>query len=172
MSGIDPGDSDRPTEHDPDVHGPDRHAIPTPALALGLGGLLPFAAGAVLAWLPHADLAAIGLAALGAYGAVILSFLGGVRWGAALFDEAALARWSPLVLAVLPSLVAWVALLVPPVPRLALLLAGLVGQWALDRGAVREGALPGWYGRLRAILTAGAGAATLAGLVAALARGA
>ena len=146
--------------------------IPTPALALGLGGLVPFAAGAALAWLPHAGLAAIGLAALGAYGAVILSFLGGVRWGVELFDEAALARWGPLGLSVLPSLVAWAALLAPPAPMLALLAAGLVAQWALDRAAVPGGTLPPWYLRLRTILTIGAVAATLAGLAAAVARGA
>ena len=154
------------------VSGLGRRSIPTPALALGLGGLLPFAAGAIASWLPHVGLAAIGLAALGAYGAVILSFLGGVRWGAVLFDEAALERWTPLVLAVLPSLVAWVALLAPPAPMLALLLAGLLGQYALDRSAARSGALPAWYARLRTILTAGAGVATLVGLGAALARGA
>ena len=146
--------------------------VPLSARTLGLAGLLPFAAGALAVWCPIELVATLGTRALGAYAAVILSFLGGVRWGAALFDEEALSRRSPLALAVLPSLVAWVALLAPPAPRLALLLAGLVGQWALDRGAVRAGALPGWYGRLRAILTAGAGAATLAGLAAALARGA
>ena len=150
----------------------ERTAIPPPALALGLGGLVPFAAGATAAWLPHAGLAAVGLAALGAYGAVILSFLGGVRWGVELFDEAALARWTPLGLSVLPSLVAWAALLAPPAPMLALLAAGLVAQYALDRTAVRAGVLPVWYGRLRTVLTVGATAATLVGLGAAVARGA
>ena len=150
----------------------ERRRIPTPALVLGLGGLVPFAAAGIAAWLPHAGLAAIGLAALGAYGAVILSFLGGVRWGVELFDEAALTRWTPLALSVLPSLVAWAALLAPPVPGLALLAAGLIGQYALDRAAVGDGTLPPWYGRLRTILTAGAAAATLAGLAAAVARGA
>ena len=147
-------------------------AIPTPALALGLGGLVPFAAAALAAWLPHAGLAAMALAALGAYGAVILSFLGGVRWGVELFDPGALARWTPLGLSVLPSLVAWVALLAPPAPMLGLLAAGLVVQYGLDRAAVRDGTLPDWYGRLRTILTTGATTATLVGLAAAVARGA
>ena len=150
----------------------DVRRIPRPALVLGLGGLVPFAAAAVAAWLPHAGLAAIGLAALGAYGAVILSFLGGVRWGVELFDPNALARWTPLGLSVLPSLVAWAALLAPPAPMLFLLAAGLAAQYALDRAAVADGTLPAWYGRLRTILTLGAVAATLVGLAAAIVRGA
>ena len=52
------------------------------ATALGIAGLIPFAAGAALALL--SDDAAAARAALLAYGAVILSFLGAVHWGLAL----------------------------------------------------------------------------------------
>jgi len=66
----------------------DRQPIPTPAFILGLGGLIPFFTTATLVWwafpieqwLPQwilRDMSASQLAsyALGAYGAVILSFL-------------------------------------------------------------------------------------------------
>lgn len=146
-------------------------SIPLPALALGLGGLLPFAAGAIGAWFPDTGLATFATRALGAYGAVILSFLGGVRWGNVLFERAALERYGPLGLSIVPSLVAWCALLAPVAAGLGLLAAGLLAQYALDRAATAEGVLPAWYGRLRIVLTAGATLATLVGLAAVLARG-
>ncbi len=142
--------------------------IPTPALVLGLGGLLPFGAGAIGAWWPDAEVAAFALAALAAYGAVILSFLGGVRWGNVLFEREALQRFGPLGLSIVPSLVAWCALLAPPAAGLLLLAAGLLAQYALDRAATAGGTLPPWYGRLRIVLTVGAMTAVLVGLAALL----
>ena len=51
-----------------------------------------------------------------AYGASILSFLGGVRWGMLVNPGAPIAgSWLQYSYAVAPSLVAWSALLMPPV---------------------------------------------------------
>ena len=111
----------------------------------------------------------LGTRLLGAYGAVILSFLGGVRWGRLLGDEARLIRWLPLGLSVLPSLIAWVALLLPPEAMFATLATGLVLQYLVDRDAAESGELPHWYGSLRLTLTAGAVPAVLSGLIAHLA---
>lgn len=138
--------------------------IPRPALILGIGGLLPFFTTAVAVWFqpeianPASGLtiSEFGLRALGAYGAVILSFLGGVRWGKLLDDEARLRQWGPLTLSVLPSLVAWVSLLLTPPAMLLLLMAGFVAQYELDRLAVKQHELPAWFGRLRLILSSGA----------------
>ncbi len=138
--------------------------IPRPALLLGVGGLLPFFATAVAVWYqPSIDNPATGLTisefalrALGAYGAVILSFLGGVRWGKLLVDEARLRQWVPLTLSVLPSLVAWCSLLLSPPAMLLLLMAGFAAQYVLDRLAVRRQELPAWFGRLRLLLSSGA----------------
>ena len=146
--------------------------IPLPARVLGLGGLLPFAFGAVMVWCPLEAVSEFGTRLLGAYGALILSFLGGVRWGRLLGggerEAARLERWLPLSLSVLPSLVAWVALLLPPAGMFALLATGLVLQYLLDRDASESGELPRWYGRLRLILTGGAVTAVLSGLIARL----
>ena len=138
--------------------------IPRPALILGVGGLLPFFATALAVWFqPEIDNPASGLTisefalrALGAYGAVILSFLGGVRWGKLLDDEARLRQWGPLTLSVLPSLIAWGSLLLAPAAMLLLLMAGFVAQYFLDRLAVKQHELPAWFGRLRLILSSGA----------------
>ena len=110
------------------------------------------------------------------YSAVILSFLGGVRWGAAMgHDEVETAPRSvevvnaltvELVIAVLPALIAWGALLLPVVPALALLAFSFVVLGLADRIAAQDGRLPAWYGRLRLWLTGGATASILTGLCA------
>lgn len=144
-----------------------RQGIPTPALMLGLAGLLPFAISAMLALnpptaallLPAPVLAVIehpdhfGIRALGAYGAVILSFLGGVRWGRLIAGESQLDQWMPLTLSVVPSLIAWPALLLADVAMLIMLIAGFVFQYVLDVRAVKSGHLPFWFGKLRLLLT-------------------
>lgn len=154
-----------------------QRTIPTPALVLGLGGLIPFVCTAIMAWwswpieqwLPEAFLHErnadqTATLALGAYGAIILSFLGGVRWGNLLFDQASLNSWLPLSLSVLPSLIAWPALLLAPLPMLGLLATGFIVQYALDVAGVKRGELPNWFGRLRLILTTGAVLSLLIGL--------
>ncbi|GAB2493286.1 DUF3429 domain-containing protein [Arenimonas alkanexedens] len=97
------------------------------ALVLGWAGVVPFLLLAGLVFVPAFRLPA--LDAFMAYSAVILSFLGGVRWGRALAAGAGLGQY---VRAVLPGLWAWAAwLLLGPAPALTALAAGfvLVGAW-------------------------------------------
>lgn len=142
--------------------GTDR-TIPRAPLLLGTAGLLPFwglAMGIGLAPLGGASAPSFATA-LATYGAVIVSFLGGIRWGLATrADQPAVA--AQYVLAVVPSLLAWAALALPPVWSLAGL--GLVALvlGPLDTRLVGTLA-PAWYGRLRLILSCGAGAALLLG---------
>jgi hypothetical protein len=103
----------------------DDRPLPRGMLALGWSGVLPFAAALLLAiaapaWQPFA------LAAFVAYGAVILSFLGGARWGRALAADVASTRF---VEAVLPSLIGFAALLL--VHRAALALGLLAAGFAI-----------------------------------------
>lgn len=145
----------------------DPAGIPRSALLLGLAGLVPFAAAALARWL---DVPGIGencarFAGI-AYGAVILSFLGGIRWGVSLGPVAARERRLNFTLGVLPSLAGWAALMLPALPGLALLIAGFVLHALWDALAADAGRLPQWFGRLRMILTAGAVAALLAMLAA------
>lgn len=142
-------------------------SIPYPALTLGLGGLLPFFTAAIavcyLAGTEPSEAASrnFALRALGGYGAVILSFLGGIRWGNLLHDNSQADRWGPLTWSVVPSLVAWTALLLAPGAMLMLLFIGFGCQYLLDRAAVSRQELPAWFGRLRLMLTTGAMASVL-----------
>ncbi len=127
--------------------------IPRAVLVYGVLGLLPFLAPPVAGVLLPSLLpwAAVLLAF---YGALILSFLGGARWGLAI------ARPAPptavVSLAMLPTLVALALLWLPSQARrwqLLGLAAALALHWLWDIGGAD---LPHWYGRLRTILTAGA----------------
>lgn len=141
----------------------DTQSIPAAPLWLGLGGLLPFVASAAGVHAADPTIALLALSSLGGYGAVILSFLGGIKWGVVVNDRAAMQSWSTLALSVLPSLIAWPALLLPPLTMLSLLIFGFALQFVLDRHSVASGMLPRWFGRLRLILTAGAILSLLAG---------
>jgi hypothetical protein len=94
------------------------------------------------------------------YAALILSFLGGARFGRAV-DAAGAGR--TVALSMLPTLYAF-AVIGAPAPfagaRSALLALGLILQWLWD---ARTMTLPPSYRRLRTVLTAGAALALLAG---------
>ena len=89
-------------------------ALPLPQWAAGLGyaGLLPFIALALAACVAPVAYRAQSAFALLAYGATIASFLGAIHWGLAMRESLAL-QPGPFVWGVVPSLVAWVALLLP-----------------------------------------------------------
>ena len=139
--------------------------IPTPALSLGLAGLLPFVASAVLMWTLDGPDAFFAERALLLYGAVILSFLGGIRWGTAMLNGAAM-QWHPLIISVIPSLLAWGALLLDSRYAALILIVGFAGQWLHDINGVSERKLPAWFSRLRTLLTVGAVVSLLVGFIA------
>ena len=142
--------------------------LPRTVAWLGYGGLLPFAALALLLWLEPARGAALWWPALLAYGAVILSFVGALHWGFALalpgLDAAR--RQGLYVWSVVPALVAWPALLWAAPGAAVLLVAGFALHWLQDRRLVAQGAataLPAWYLPLRTQLTLVASVSLLAG---------
>lgn len=140
--------------------------MPVAAALLGWAGAAPFAFFAIAQWLPPPFLSAPSAFSGGlAYGAVILSFLGGVRWGNALGIGGGRHRSIALALSVLPALAGWTALALPPLLGVGLLIAGflLQGQW--DVMAADQGRLPGWFGKLRMLLTAAAVVSLLAMLL-------
>ena len=143
--------------------------ISSPFRLLGYAGLIPFAAAAALALLGTPPWRGFALAALAAYGAVILSFLGAVHWGLALRapPEEAPAAWPRLGRGVLPALVGWVALLLPARPGLLLLGVGVLVVALVEAAATRRGLLPRDYLGLRWQLSLGAGACVLLGALAA-----
>lgn len=82
------------------------------AARLGYAGLLPFVILAVATWIAPPAYRAQACHALLAYGATIASFLGAIHWGLAM-REPGTPQAGPFVWGVFPSLVAWVALLLP-----------------------------------------------------------
>lgn len=125
---------------------------PVVAVRLGYAGLLPFVFTAVylcFAAMPGTDLPFVETLAhaTAVYGAVILSFLGGVRWGIAMAGRQRGMR--EFVLSVLPSLLGWGAALLPPVAAMAVLAGGFLMQAGWDQRAAIKGSLPLWYATLR-----------------------
>jgi hypothetical protein len=105
--------------------------LPLIARRLAHAGLVPFVAGALLVWLVHDDVHPYVALALSSYAAVVISFLGGIHWGLA-FRQA---EPPPVLLAwgVVPSIVAWLAVMMPPNAALVIHGAMLVGCYAVDR---------------------------------------
>lgn len=128
-------------------------AIPSPALWLGLSGLIPFVALAAASLAGPAPWDARALAGLTGYGATILAFMGGCRWGFAAAGLGAGPRWTALALSVVPSLWAWVALALPHPWSLAMLAAGLAFLYLADVVLTAQGGAPGWWPALRRPLT-------------------
>jgi hypothetical protein len=138
-----------------------RPIIPPLVLAYGLAGLIPFwaPAAAGLVW-PEARGAAGMLLAV--YAALILSFLGGARFGRAVLGDPPPSM--AISLSMLPSIVGLAVLALPAAARpaqLVLLAAALLLHWLWDR---RDSGAPPWMARLRTLLTAGAVAGLAAGV--------
>jgi hypothetical protein len=135
------------------------------AWRLGLLGLLPFFALAVAAVAGPGASQAIASRALLAYGATILSFLGGIYWGLAIARPALSPREARLFLGigVMPQLLGWVALMAPAPSGHFLTAAALLALLGADRAAVRSGIAPAWFTHLRWPLSCAAGIAMVVG---------
>ena len=140
--------------------------VPPSAAWLGGLGALPFIALACAT--PYLDSAPhmFVVHALVAYGAIILSFLGGIHWGLAIMspsnaDHPALRN--RLIASIIPSLAAWVALLFSENKGLLILAAAVAAMLWVDLRATRLGHAPPWYPKLRLPLTCVVVAALLFG---------
>lgn len=126
--------------------------LPAAFSTLGYAGLVPFVACVLGIALLDGEPRASAVRALIAYGAVILSFLGAVHWGVALLRaDPAPARI--LLAGVLPSLAAWMALLLQPRLALTLLVVCFGVFWLYEHRVLGESLLPPSYLRLRRYLT-------------------
>lgn len=130
--------------------------IPRPALILGLSGLIPFFAAAGGIWFAPGGWASAAVTVMYGYGAVILSFLGGVHWGRALAgDDSAPPEWGRLIWSVTPSLLGWALLFLPAAEAALGFAFAFSAAFFVDMRAVAGGVFPVWYGRLRKLLTVG-----------------
>ncbi|MFZ4606922.1 MAG: DUF3429 domain-containing protein [Caulobacter sp.] len=136
----------------------------TPPWVLRFGRLrlIPFLAPGLAGWIWPASAPAAG-AALAVYAALILSFLGGGRWGMAVAAPQVDGRI--VSLAMLPSLAGFALLMLPAEARgwqLAGLAAAHILQGVWD---LRATTVPAWYAGLRGQLTLVAVAGLALGLV-------
>ncbi len=133
--------------------------MPPAVVLLGVAGLLPFAAGTALAWIGTGGAAGVGAYAVQTYGAVILSFLGGIVWGVAAAQSHRLDREHAAELfafSVVPPLLGWSALFLQGTHGFTLLALAFLGQLLLDKRMGDLSLVPAWWIGLRLALTTGA----------------
>jgi len=132
-------------------------SLPTAAVVLGGAGAVPFVVLAVTACVAAEGVAIVSSEAVVTYGAVILSFIGGAHWGFASGSVAgghAPAAGRLFTASVVPSLVGWVALMLPTPWSAAVLGIAFVALLPLDRWAWLRSLTPNWWMRLRLPLSA------------------
>ena len=128
--------------------------IPRSALSLGLAGLLPFWGLAISIIVLDPPIKYFAVQAEITYGAVILSFLGGIHWGLAAMNERH-ANWLGLGWGVTPSLIAWGALFLQPSLGLMLLVIGFLAAAIIDFRIFASNIDNAWFGKLRTVLSIG-----------------
>ena len=131
---------------------------------LGYAGLVPLVLLAVLMWLVDAELLPFVAIALGGYAATIVSFLGGVHWGIGFMKGEAAPRFH-FIWGVVPSLIAWLALMMPAYAALPLLGLVVVACYAVDSKTYPAAGLASWL-PIRLQLTVVAAASCVLGAAA------
>jgi hypothetical protein len=110
---------------------------------LGYGGLIPFVVLALLLWIVTPEAHPYVALALSAYAATITSFLGGIHWGIGLRHNAP-QRTFHMVWGVVPSLVSWVAVIMPAYAGLPVFGLLLIACYLVDRKTWPEAGLREW----------------------------
>lgn len=131
-------------------------AAPWPLWIIALLGLSPFpASAATYVWGPS-DLMELALTVMLTWSAVMLGFLGGIRWG--LESGRVEPRWPRLAVTVLSPIAGWILLFSRGAIDTPWLLCGFLAafilQWLFDHTAPD---VPARYPRLMTTLTLGAG---------------
>jgi hypothetical protein len=137
---------------------------PIVALVLGGMGLLPFLL-ATISHLPGTGLFHLTLPWRG-YGAIILSYMGGVQWGLAVSAQpentvTAIRRYS---ISILPALGAWISMILESRPALIVQLVCFVMLLVYDVWTVSIHEAPHWYRTLRLRLSVVVCACLLVGI--------
>ncbi len=120
--------------------------LPFAARLMGYGGLLPFAGGALLAWLlgrpEDIDYHAFTMRALSSYAALIVSFLAGIHWAMAMRQPEAAPQGFGRAVGFM--LAAWLAVLMPAYAGLVVHGALLLALYAVDRRHYPAWGLGAW----------------------------
>lgn len=134
---------------------------------LTMTAALPFVvfAGAFFALGTDHPLAPILIDGLKTYCAIVLSFMGGVRWGLAMKDAPELGR-KIFILSIVPPLVAWASLFLPLPYVFGVQALVVAAQGAWDSFAGEKGVFGLWFVKLRIVFTFIAVASLVAGFFA------
>ncbi|KAM4728920.1 transmembrane protein 69-like [Anableps anableps] len=126
---------------------------PTPAFYLGFSGLIPFLSAPLFMAATQSFYPEVAYAQM-VYGASIVSFLGGARWGFAIpAGSPAKPDWMNLGNSVVPSLLAWLALLCRDnITEGALVVIMGLGL-SLHYDLTLLPGYPGWFRAMRTVLT-------------------
>jgi hypothetical protein len=132
--------------------------LPVLAIILGIAGIIPFVLCGLGAVATNAVTSQLAAFVLIGYGAVILSFLGGVHWGFTLATEHDPAERPRLLLGVLPALAGWGALAaslysLQPVLGLSLLITAFILAIVAEWHGHRRGWVPAGYIGMRVAIT-------------------
>ena len=134
----------------------DRKKVIRTAYFLGYAGALPFIGLSLLVLFADERLASFVKLALHLYGAIILSFLGGLHWGriASQNQFASSDRWV-LAYSVVPSLIGWSSYLLVGIWRDSVwfLIIGYILAYYIDRQFLKDGKWAPFMGSLRFNLT-------------------
>ncbi|MCU0926117.1 MAG: DUF3429 domain-containing protein [Hydrogenophaga sp.] len=135
-----------------ELHDPQDTAL---VRTLGHAGLIPFGVLALLLWVLKGEVQTFVAIALAAYAALIASFLGGIHWGigwlagrqalkAGTADRAHHAQRHHFLWGIVPSLLAWPGVLMPPFAGLAWLGFVLLLCYLADRTLYARAGLQAW----------------------------
>ncbi len=139
---------------------------------IGIAGLVPFCLLALACWLASAEWLGDFIQGQMVYSVITLSFLGGIHWGATMVSADLSARQTKraLLWSVTPTLIAFLSTMAANF-HLALIAAGFIATYQVDKRLYQWYKLPDWFIRLRLILTCVVVAALLLTLVGANLRG-
>ena len=105
------------------------------------------------------------LQALSIWGAVILGFMAGARWAMILHANATPSLDRLAAVGIVPPTLALVAPLIEPVMGLGLMALGFAGLLIFELSGASRAEAPAWYPRLRILLSSGAIACLILGVV-------
>lgn len=139
---------------------------------LGFAGLIPFVLLTLACWLISTDWLHEFIRGQLAYGIAVLSFLGGIHWGAVVLraDLSVDRAKRALAWGVLPTIIAWFSTMAGGF-GFALLMAGFIAAYQVDKRLFIWYGLPTWFIQLRFKLTCVAVAALMLTVIAGNVRG-
>lgn len=124
------------------------------AYVLGFAGLIPFVLLTLASWVVDPYWIDVFMRGQLAYSIAILSFLGGIHWGAALVSDHLSIEQTKKVLVwgVVPMIISLFATAVGGF-GFAVLMAGFIGAYQADKHVFSWYGLPDWFLRMRFVLT-------------------